>query len=212
MKFSISLDQRNFLNKNGYVPFYQLLSDAEIQLLKLGINSGLKQDHKSGRDLWRVDESVKKIVFSKRLVDVVFQLTQKKPLRLAFDQYIPEKSAALLDRNEQVPLFNYFGDEPAFQDKSSINSLVGLLLLVLNGDEESSSIGKGGGYFILPQAILSKEDLPFSPNQQFLLIGYADMHSQYLYQPLDPHGHFLKQLGYVFGDKLNDRLHPVLLR
>lgn len=190
MKFSISLDQRTFLNKKGYVPFFHLLSSLELKILNEGIDQALKQDQGNGRDLWRLSDSVKKIVFSKRLVDLVYQLVEKKPLRLAFDQYISDSASVL-------------------ENRSSVSPLVGSLLIVLNGNE---SVGEGGGYFILPAADVTLEDFQFSPEQRFLLIGYGNIYSQYLYQPLDPHVHFLKKLGYVFGDRLNNALHPILLR
>jgi hypothetical protein len=49
-------------------------------------------------------------------------------------------------------------------------------------------------------------------NSRFLLMGYGDSYSQYLHVPNDPQGHYLKSIGYVFGDHLNDSLHPLLLR
>lgn len=204
MKFSISLEQRAYLNKKGYVPFHQLLSDAEIDFLIEGIEEALKETKFKGRDLWRLSNSVKKIVFSKRLVDVVYQLTETKPLRLAFDQYILEKGTA--------PLMSYFEEGVSVQEKSCISSLVGLFLIVLNGKEGPNQLGKGGGYFIASTTSLSPDTFLLDPDQRIFIIGYGDLYSRYLHVPNDPHVHFLKNLGLVFGDRLSDSLHPILLR
>lgn len=187
MKFSVSLDQRNYLNNHGFVPFFNILNESERVLLKGSIPK--ETSFTKGRDLWRTSPAIKQIVFSKRLIDLVFSLTQKKPIRLGFDQYIPEKG----------DLKKVFGEE-LLQNRSSINPLKGLFLIDLNS---------GDGYFVLPSCPLFNESLEDHP---YFLIGYGDQHSQYLYEERDPQLHFLKSLGYVFGDKLNDELHPILLR
>lgn len=183
MKFSITLDQRNYLNATGYISFFNLLNASEINILK----GSLTKD--KSRDLWRNIPSVKQVIFSKRLVDLVYELTLKKPIRYAFDLFIPEKEE----------LKEIFGEEP-LQNRMAINPLVGLFLIHMKTAE---------GYFILPTSTFPYESLEPGP---YFLIGYGDKYSQYLYEMRDPNAHFLKSLGYVFGDRLNDSLHPILLR
>lgn len=188
MKFTISLDQRNYLHNTGYIPFYDLLNAAELKILS-------ELPTKKQRDLWRTQAPLKQIVFSKRLAELVFELTQKKPLRLAYDQYIPER----LHYEEQDPLKEIFGSEP-LQNRTSISSLIGALLIGIKTSES---------YFILPTCAFPYESLEPHP---FFMIAYGDSHSQYLYETRDPENHYLKSLGYVFGDHLKDNLHPILLR
>lgn len=183
MKFAISQDQRELYRKEGSISFADLLDPKELASLNEGIKAVLipskrKSPFEQGRDLWRKDENVKKIVQSKRLIDLAFELIQKKPLRLAFDQLIPENSEEL-------------------NEYSCINNLLGMFFICLED---------GSGSFYLPSTPLpSFED-------RFFMIAYCDKYSQYLFEERDPQVHFLKSLGYVFGDRLNDRLHPILLR
>lgn len=212
MKFSISLEQRNFLNQKGYIPFYALLSSLELKTLNDALQSKkLNAKH----DLWRENDTIKQIVFSRRLVNLVYELTNTKPLRIAFDHYLPEKSKSMLDVEKKTSVEEFFENPIPLQDRISINPLVGMFLLILNTDadiNEETTVTAGGGYFILPTTTFSLDELSLTPNQRLFLIGYGDSHSQYLYEIRDPEVHFLKTLGYVFGDKLNDHVHPILFR
>lgn len=212
MKFSISLDQRYFLNQKGYIPFYALLSNQELKTL----NDALQSKKLAGNhDLWRENDAIKQIVFSRRLVNLVYELTNTKPLRIAFDHYLPEKSKSMLDVEKKTSVEKFFENPIPLQDRISINPLVGMFLLILNTDgeiNEEMTVTAGGGYFILPTTTFSLDELSLTPNQRLFLIGYGDSHSQYLYEIRDPDVHFLKNFGYVFGDRLNDNLHPILFR
>jgi hypothetical protein len=48
--------------------------------------------------------------------------------------------------------------------------------------------------------------------QKFLLFLYAEEDALYTLNPLDPHTHALKRMGYVFGDRLKETTHPHLIR
>lgn len=183
MKFSISLEQRNYLHSTSYISFYNLLNATELSLVKGSLHK------EKGRDVWRSHSTLKPLIFSKRLVNLVFELTLKKPIRYAFDLYVTEKE----------DLKEIFGEEP-LQNRMAINPLLGMYLINLQ---------TALGYFILPTATFPYAILEPGP---YFLIGYGDKHSQYLYEIRDPNAHFLKSLGYVFGDRLNDNLHPILLR
>jgi hypothetical protein len=180
MKFAISQEQREFFRTNGWISFADLLDPKELAILNtIKLLNRKKSPFDQGRDLWRKDDDVKKIVQSKRLVSLAFELIQKKPIRLAFDQWIPEKCQEL-------------------NEHSCINNLLGTFVI---------SLEEGSGSFYLPAT-----PLPNFENGPFLMIAYCDKYSQYLYEERDPQVHFLKSLGYVFGDRLSDRLHPILLR
>lgn len=186
MKFAISQEQRDFFRKNGWISFVDLIDQKELASLNEGIEAALKLKPvrgksllSQGRDLWRKEERVKKVVQSRRLVEFAFEWIQKKPLRLAFDQWIPENSKEL-------------------NEHSAINQLLGIFFIRLTD---------GSGAFYLPST-----PLPDFEEGPFFMIAYCDKYSQYLYEERDPQVHFLKSLGYVFGDRLSDRLHPILLR
>lgn len=184
MKFALSQEQRDFFRKNGWVSFADILDSKELDSLNGGIGAALKPAPRKslfqqGRDLWRKEERIKKIAQSRRLIDLAFELIQKKPIRLAFDQWIPENSK---DLNEH----------------SSINNMLGMFIINLTD---------GSASFYLPST-----PLPNFENSTYLMVAYCDKYSQYLFEERDPQVHFLKSLGYVFGDRLNDQLHPILLR
>lgn len=63
---------------------------------------------------------------------------------------------------------------------------------------------KGGdALFFTPQASLP-------PFETALFISYTEPKTLYIYNPEDPHTHFLKTLGYSFGDCLKESTHPLL--
>ncbi|QLH36192.1 MAG: hypothetical protein HWD61_08680 [Parachlamydiaceae bacterium] len=45
-----------------------------------------------------------------------------------------------------------------------------------------------------------------------MLLAFADFRTVYILNENDPHTHTLKHLGYVFGDKLSDKLNPIVYR
>lgn len=217
MKFAVSSDQKDYFRKNGLIPFNNLLNESELVKINQGIDEMLKAQKKKhltsqeqfsvGRDLWRQNEEIKKIVLGRRLSHLAFELLQKKPLRLAFDQLLPEASSTVLEKER------YFKEDVTFQEISSISNLQGIFLLCIKtfGDE-TANIEAGSGYFFLPGTVFPFASFTPSKNCRFLLVGYGDPYSQYLHVTNDPQVHYLKKLGYVFGDHLNDSLHPLLLR
>jgi hypothetical protein len=50
------------------------------------------------------------------------------------------------------------------------------------------------------------------PKRSFLMIGYAPAKALYVCEKNDPNLHFLKKLGYAFGDHLNTNFHPLLYK
>lgn len=214
MKFSISSEQRDYFTKHRFIPFTHLLNEGELLELNQAIDSLIANPPKNFqlRDLWRNSAVVKKIVSSKRLLQLAFELIQKKPLRLAFDQLILE---AAKSKKSIVPQIL---DQGSFQETSCINNLQGLFILCLRnndvklGEDHPFDFSAGDGVFITPDIAFPFDTLTPSPNKRFLIVAYGNNYSQYLFEERDPYCHYLKNLGYVFGDKLNDRLHPLLLR
>lgn len=213
MKFSISSEQRDYFTKHRFIPFTQLLNEGELLELNQAIDSLIANSPKEFplRDLWRNSAVVKKIVSSKRLLQLAFELIQKKPLRLAFDQLILESGKS--KRSGAAQLL----DQGTFQETSCINNLQGLFILCIRdndvkSEEQPFEFSAGDGVFITPDNPFPFDTLTPSPNKRFLIVAYGNNYSQYLFEERDPYCHYLKNLGYVFGDKLNDRLHPLLLR
>lgn len=212
MKFSSNPEQRDHFVKNGFVAFEGLLSPDELSTLNLAAEKTLPV---RGRDLSRSDAAAQKIIHSRKLALLAFDLVQKKPLRFAFDQVLYEKGPSLKKEEFPVP------QEASFKDLSCIQPLEGLFLICIKADLSSKPEAVGPSAFALEPGcgIFVKPDvafpfLSFSPSstRRYLLIAYGNPRSLYLFEPKDPGCHFLKSLGYVFGDKLNEKFHPTLLR
>lgn len=141
---------------------------------------------KERRDLSRSDPVINKIVQLPRIAKMAAELTNARFLRFGFDQLI----------TLPLPFHNLSQD-------ACINGLVcGLVLSLKPGDAT--------GILFLPTLDLSL--LPLQADENYLLIVWADRGAQYLFQPKDPYTHTLKKLGYVFGDKLQDKWHSVVVR
>lgn len=221
MKFSVDSEQKSFFNKYHAIELESLLSEQDLISLNQGIQETLpkslpaKEQFLQGRDLWRRSEQIKKVITHHRIVSLVYELVQEKPIRLGFDQFFPQIG-------EKENFYNEFFKGPLpFQSFSAIQDLLCLVLIYLKGDEIGPAdipnknlfpAKPGNVVFFSPDYEIDFEQLSPRNNQSFLLVGFTRHHSQYLLIDKDPQRHYLKKLGYVFGDKLHDNLHPVLLR
>ena len=70
----------------------------------------------------------------------------------------------------------------------------------------------GNCTFVSSEMVIPFQELQERTGQRFLLITYTEKTALYTLDPKDPHTHNLKQLGYVFGDRLADAYHPILFR
>lgn len=224
MKFSIDFEQRNFFRKNKAIEFEELFSTPMLFHLKEGIEKGLsilipKLTHatseeifRAGRDLFRINPLVKKEISHHRLTALLFDLIQEKPLRLGFDQLFPASHKDIYTK--------LYPNKLPFKNLSCVNNLLCLQLVCISGEGPEPNFPEGdpfpskpgNGVYFLPDYEIDFEKLSYRKNQTFLLIGYTGLHSQYLFVPEDPQCHTLKKIGFVFGDNLNDNLHPVILR
>lgn len=208
MKFSSNLEQRDFFNKNGYVSFEGLLNPQELEILNRAVDQFTPQEKEKleSRDLFRRNEAVKKIVCGSKLVRLAYEFLQKKPLRLVFDQLVMEKRGKNTQQRKET-----------FQEVCCLGGLEGVFLICIQSPMRKDEsfpydLTPGNGFLVSPTVPYPFFQLTPSEDHRFLLIGYGGTYSQYLYEPRDPHCHYLKTLGYVFGDRLNDRDHPILLR
>jgi hypothetical protein len=201
MRYAIHTQHCDFFNERNAVEFEGVLNETELASLNTALKNALAERlsvkpedmerkiprvlYAAGRDLWRVNSSVKKIVCGTKLAQIAFDLVQVKPLRLVFDQYIP--NGAFLNH-----------DRP-FEDQCCIQGFVCGVLLMLSGDKAGSAL------YFSPSYVF-----PEGEKNKMLLIGYAHALSLYVHQERDPQLHDLKKLGYNFGDRLNDKLHPLI--
>lgn len=146
--------------------------------------------------------SVQKELFSRKLAQAAYALVRKKPLRYAFDCLwkIPVVALNVVSSVTPVMITVVIGLEDHVERE--VSSPVPF-------EYSSFPQGKGSIAFIASQtSIQPKNALP----GMYLVLAYSSAHPIYRFQPSDPHTHFLKQYGYVFGDQLQETTHPTLFR
>ncbi len=247
MKIAIAKEHREFYKKNGWIEFENILTNDQLVLFNRSIDQVLSEKLKvpedkvvavssesafqHGRDLWRSNEALRKLIFMPRIGEIVSELIELKPLRIGYDQYLPPIAASSISKS---PLYHKFlGDEQNLENMSSIKGVVAGLIICLTSTKEEVEENKevevnkqvevnnqidifpnlpGHVIVINPTVSFNFSNLPTHPNQRYYLIVYVQNSSYYYLQPNDPHTHHLKKYGYVFNDKLSDKLNPVVYR
>lgn len=235
MKNAIAKEHRDFYKKNGWIEFENILTVDQLNLLNQSIDKVLSERMKvpedkifavtsesafqNGRDLWRASESLRKLVCLPKIGEIVSELIELKPLRLGYDQYLPPISP---NKILQSPSYNKFlEDQYDLENMSSIKGLVAGLIICLNSAKEEATVENSLDIFpnILGHLTIFNPQIPFNfaslsahPFQRYYLMVYAQSSSYYYQQPNDPHTHNLKKYGYVYNDKLSDKLNPIVYR
>ena len=235
MKFAVAKEHRDFFNKNHYVEFEGLIAPNQIKEILDGIDSALSQRlsinkeqlirqppeklFMTGHDLWRMNESVKRVVLNNSLAEIASQLLEQSPLRLGYDQFFPKNMRSFYRKNAYADLLI---NAKSLLDFSSIQGVLCGLMISLESDQDSRVVSEGvidifskntgNGIFFKPDATIDFQSLANNYTGQYLLIVYVQPASVYLFKEQDPHTHFLKGLGHVFGDRLSDRWHPIVFR
>lgn len=223
MKFAIDYQQRDFFHKNRFLSLEGLLKDTQVQALNAGIDLALEKKlggpirkfnsdaiYKAGYDLWRENEDVRRVVTSVKFAELVYDLLQTKPIRLGNDQLFPSVHQSSIKQN-------HFIDQLQTNCLEATNCIQGLLcgLIICLSDGPTSTIfpGKAGDAVLIhPSLHIDFTELRQHEGQRFLMITYGQSLCQYLLNEKDLQTHVMKNYGYVFGDKLKDNLHPILLR
>lgn len=228
MHFAVAREHLEFFHTNRFIEFENLLTDKEIQDLEAHLKTvmgkrlhtapehlshvDLQTFYLQGYDTWREDPEIKKYALKPQLATLASNLTKVCPIRIGFDQ-----------------VFRFCSNtSPFFETPSTLNQLSCIQGLVcgciLNISSPSTvpenttlpftpiSRKAGSGIFFRPDLPLSLDSLFSTPNSMQLLITYAHDRSLYTYQQTDLHTHTLKNLDYVFGDRLKDSSHPILYR
>lgn len=223
MQFALTPDLREFFNKNSYIELQGLLSADQVALLRKNADETLSARlrlpvsklaelstvdlFKTGYDLWRNNEEIKKIVHKKSLATLAAELFQTLPIRLAFDEYIYTSGKSTAPFSESFPL----------QETSCLSPLAGALVIPLEDLSQPLPffplpLNTGNGLFISPSLPIPWKQLYSTPGLRFLILGYGMKKTFFRPDTRDPHAVNLKMLGYVFNDCLRESHHPLLLR
>ena len=232
MKLVTDKTHRDFYYKNGWIEFDGLLTDAQLakteKLVDLVLTKRLKiSQHKlkeksreemfiSGHDLWRDEEALKKIFWSKQLAEIACELNEEHTLRAGSDQLIlGEKRTAY---QEKEPVYEkYLMQKGSLEDRTCLRSVTAGLLIAIDPIAVESSTPllskvKGSGVFFKKDFEIDFSVLKDALSGKYILITYVNSRAVYVLNENDPHTHTLKHLGYVFGDRLTETLHPTIIR
>lgn len=228
MPFSVIREHREFFRTHHWIECDGVLSTEELKRISVEISTVLtkrQQEMKAlkkeedpsefavGHDLWRGSAILKKTLLSRRLAGIASELTEKQPLRFGYDMLFPTiKKHTVADAYE-----TFLKKTPTLEEMSCIQGVIcgAMICLSCKDQQEASetplfSSTPGNVVFFSPKWPLPLKDFFLRPGGSYLLIVYVNSHAVYVANHSDPHLHDFKQLGYDFGDRLKEPLHPIV--
>ncbi len=235
MRFAIVGDHREHFRRHGWVEFEELLTKEDVSALngmvdavmskRLGVRAGelalgASEALQHGRDLWRDDPQIRKIVCRRRFAEVASNLLERRSMRLAYDQLLVRGS---LHHEEGKPS-DILSSISTLSEVSAVQGVVGALILSLKGEAGLSDSAApflpsapGFGLFLsaahpIQWKSLLEDDFLGEASSRYLMIVYAEAKALYILNTRDPHVHRAKGWGLVFGDRLEEPTFPLLIR
>lgn len=236
MKFATAKEHRNYFRRERHVGFECLLTEQQCAQLNSDIDkvlsqrlelrnasslSGLTADKlfSQGRDLWRADHKLKKIILNRAFAQAAADLIEQKPLRIGYDQlllgYIPVRYPSLVPN----PYSDFLKQTATLPEISCIQGVVCGLMLCLKAPPLEDGIDDivkvfprvaGQGVFIASDHPIDFSILNGLPDARYLMIVYSQAASVYCHEERDPQIHYFRSLGYNFGDRLSEQLNPLV--
>lgn len=231
MNFTIIREHREFFRKHHWIEYDAVVSEKELARLSEEIPRIISERAKSyvsssdlilenkdfilGHDIWRGASSLKKIILNRSLAGIASELIEEKPLRFGYDTFFPSVSNEPKKDNYE----SFLKTTPTLQEMSAIQGMLCGGMLCISGNqamieegEKSSIFSKtpGNMVFFSPDWPLPLHEIYQNPGFNYLLIVYVKANAIYLLQKGDPHLHDFKHLGYNFGDRLKEPLHPIV--
>ena len=185
-----------------------------------------------GRDLWRSNSPLQKFISQPRFGEIVSELVEKKVFRLGYDQLLPARYQVQFSESTSKIYTKFLEQSLTLEAVSCLQGVTCGIMFALGEIENQESTNEmpasGSGdnseginvfpskpgrvIFFQPNVNINWHELYSNPGQSFYLIVYTQATAHYQLQPQDPHTHDLKRLGYIFNDKLSDKLHPIVYR
>lgn len=228
MKFALNLDHRRFFYQNQAILLEELLSKSQQDLLVKSVSDALTlrigptfrakdpdELFVEGNHLHCENSEIRQIATQKRTTSLIGELLNCRVLRLGPDQYLPSNRKHLL--KEEDPYGEFLKTPASLKEFSCIQGVVGGLLFCLevprNPDPSAFfPSNPGDGMFFTAEKQIPFPYLNEEGSGSYILFTYTEKVALYLHQEKDPHLHALKHWGYVFGDKLREPNHPLVLR
>lgn len=239
MKFATAKEHRDFFNKNRTIEFEGLIPDQIAKNMALELEKVLAKRLKSregalsnisterlyanGRNLWVDSEVLKKGEMQHQFGQLAYELFEHKPIRFGYDQYLPFYGHS--SANEEKVYQDFLNQKHTLAEISAIQGVLGGLMLalpkrgVLLQQEQSNNLPSsifpkeaGSGVFFAPDIPLDFSALLQESTVHYILIVYTAASSVYILNRKDPLFHYLKNMDYNFGDRLNDRFNPLIYK
>lgn len=217
-KFAVDPHHRDYFQKQHSIEFEELVSEPILKELQSDLNNIFSKTppakyFEEGRDLWRRSTAFKRLVRNIAFAEIASELTNRPHIRLGLDQFLPPFEPS-------EPLYSdYLKEGFNLAETTSIQGVVCGLMLCLKAPsfpkEEQSQLfpaKMGNGIFFDPLWSMPLQEKEGRSDGEYLLIVYAEPNAVYVQHPHDPLTYKWKGLGYVYGDKLKDKTHPLLIK
>lgn len=141
MKFVIAKEHRDFFHEHGFIQFDDLIKENELveiqeilknKLLKMRPNEAFHL----GRDLWRKEETFRKLVMRKRFAEIASSLMNESYFRLAYDQLLVSSSNIYRLRPEEDPYTHWLEKDKTLNEISSFQGIKCGLMISLDSQDE----------------------------------------------------------------------------
>lgn len=236
MKIAIAKEHRDFFKKNRWIELEDLITDQQVHLLNYEINQTLSErlaiplnklsfasDEKvfmQGRDLWRSNDALRKLICQPRIGEIVSELVEVKPIRIGYDQYIPAVNPTKIAMGQAGHFAGFVNRQITLDDMSCLKGIAAGLLICLNepsdlvySEELDVFPAQPGRVIVLnPQLTIDFARLLDHPKQSYYLVVYTLSSCYYVLQSNDAHTHSLKKEGYIYNDKLSEKNNPIIYR
>lgn len=222
MKLTVLNQHLAFYQQNGFIEFEDVISLEDLEKLTTEIDLKLAKRleipsnkliktpsydiYRKGRDLFRDSDLIKSYSLKRNYAEIAKTLSNSNSLRIAYDQAIYSNKVS------ENPLM----EMASLEEISSFQGIVCGLIIRLNDIEDSEELAflpskKGNITFFKPNTPLPLKYL-FDKKNKFFMIVYSMIKSIYKLNEHDPNKNYLKKFGYVFGDLLKDKFHPVVIQ
>jgi hypothetical protein len=242
MKFAIEGAHRQFFRKHQCLELQGMLNDSQLQDLGMLIEKSMEERLKtkpgrafqelpakifsSGRDLFRSNDQLKKLILNNQFAEIASELIEFRPLRFGFDQLYSTVLTSTKERDDFNPYKKLVTSPKTLNTTTCLQGVLCGLMICLKNDrkvtdekpasnEERISIFSktpGNAVYFSPDMLIDFNELISDETARYLMIVYTHSTAIYYLEESDPQTHVFKSLGYVFGDRLSDRLNPIIFR
>lgn len=231
MKFTVSPEQKRFFERHQVLELEGLLSANHFEALKNAINktlalrlnidesklsrSSAQQLFSAGRDLWRSHAEVKKMIVSPVLGDLLFELLDTRPIRLAYDQILPSQRTVSSTTAEPTNYADLLRYNTTLEEISSVQGIAGAAVICLEAPYsplEGWPSVPGNALIVTGKTILHLSHLQQHVGGLYYIVVFAKEKGVYILNSSDPHTHSFKQAGYNPGDRLTEKFNPTVFR